>query len=610
MRNWTEVSPAHLANPTVLLALDFQISSQVERARKLGVTETWLKYRWEPEQMAARVRAIVDGKSLPAQEPSERESWLAQFVRAGLLSVEECRRVQDFMQHGMAEVPAILRLGKFPPEHERYLWELHYGTDSVDLDLHRLDPRVAALIPEQLALGLRVVPLRLDGEDLLLATSEPGDLPDVDTVAKTVGRTVLPLYASPVQIENALMYCYSGRELAREAEELRAGVREAKFFGGRSLEEVVNAKPVIAFMDGLLFRAIYERASDIHVEVREAGTVVRLRIDGMLQDDEQLPQEMGAPLIARVKIMAGMDVVQRRLPQDGRITVPFRNRSLDFRVSTLPCFEGEKVVIRLLNPEASPEHLAGLGFQEGQLELFTRLIHAPHGWVLVTGPTGSGKTTTLYAALRQRNRPETNVVTIEDPVEMRIPRANQVQVQPEIGLTFANVLRGVLRQDPNVVMVGEIRDAQTAELAAQASLTGHLVLGTLHTNDAASTVLRLLDMGLPDYILASTLTGVTAQRLLRRLCRHCRVRSDLPFEGERVWTAVGCSRCRDGYRGRLAIHELLEITEPVREAILARSGLDRLRELAAQQGMLTLRKSALRRAQSGETSIEDVLRLT
>ena len=387
------------------------------------------------------------------------------------------------------------------------------------------------------------------------------------------------------------------------------------------LEDGAQA-PVIRMINALLLQALRERASDLHFEPYEARSVVRFRIDGVLRDVIEPPRALHAALVSRLKIMASLDIAEKRLPQDGRIALKLGDKQVDVRVSTLPTGAGERVVLRLLDKDSARLDLAALGMSEGTLVQIDRLIREPHGIVLVTGPTGSGKTTTLYAALSRLPRGTTNMMTVEDPIEYALDGVAQTQVNPRIELTFARSLRAILRQDPDVIMIGEIRDLETAQIAVQASLTGHLVLATLHTNDAASAVTRLADMGVEPYLLASSLLGVLAQRLVRTLCPTCRVAAPAsPGEAklmaavglppsQPVWSAAGCAQCNDtGYRGRTGVYELVVMDNDLRLEVQRRRGSEELRAMAIAKGMRTLLEDGLRAAREGITTVDEVLRV-
>ncbi|MGH7964938.1 MAG: type II secretion system ATPase GspE, partial [Candidatus Binatia bacterium] len=391
------------------------------------------------------------------------------------------------------------------------------------------------------------------------------------------------------------------------------------------LRDLASEAPVIRLVNALIARALEQRASDIHIEPFEKELRVRYRIDGILHDVDAPPRKLQAALISRVKLMAKLNIAERRLPQDGRIKLRMLGREIDLRVSTLPTLYGESVVLRILDRSSIVVSLDSLGFPRDTLEEFDTLITRPYGMILVTGPTGSGKTTSLYGALDKINSPDKKIITIEDPVEYQLRGVNQIHVKPQIGLTFANGLRSIVRQDPDVIMIGEIRDYETAEIAVQAALTGHLVFSTLHTNDAAGAVSRLLEMGVEDYLLASSLLGIMAQRLVRTLCRHCR----RPVEGGvrptgngsgtngqeivpmAVYEPQGCEECAmTGYHGRSGIFELLPLSEGVRQLILKRASADIIKNCAVSEGMRTLREDGWRKVSEGTTTVAEVLRVT
>jgi type II secretion system protein E len=388
------------------------------------------------------------------------------------------------------------------------------------------------------------------------------------------------------------------------------------------LEKLAREALVIKLVNLLIHQAVQERASDIHIEPHERQLKVRYRIDGILHDAASPPKSLHPAIVSRVKILAEMDIAERRLPQDGRVKVKAADRQVDLRVSTLPTLYGESVVIRLLDRSAGVMALNELGMRADTLEEFCRLITRPHGIILVTGPTGSGKTTTLYGALNRIYSPQKKIITIEDPVEYELVGANQINVRPQIGLSFARGLRHIVRQDPDIIMVGEIRDRETAEIAIQAALTGHLVFSTLHTNDAPGALTRLLDMGIEPYLVASSIIGVLAQRLVRLVCRACKKEivpepealREIEFPAssrpEKVWTAEGCERCRQtGYGGRTGVFELLPITDKVREEVLSKVSASAIKQRAAQQGMRTLLVDGRDKVREGLTTIEEVLRV-
>ena len=466
----------------------------------------------------------------------------------------------------------------------------------------------------------RIMPVADRGDSLLVAVADPFNREAAAALSYLLGRPVECGVMAAGDIERALERLY-GRGAAVVVEAPEGGL--AGEDDVRRLEDMASEAPVIRLVHDLITRAVEAQASDIHVEPREDSVRVRYRIDGVLATVETLPPALRAAVTSRIKIMANLNIAERRLPQDGRVKSTVRGKPIDLRVSTMPTMLGESVVLRILDRSSVEFDFKRLGFHGAVLETFAGLLAQPNGIVLVTGPTGSGKTTTLYTALNRLNRADSKLFTVEDPIEYQLAGISQIQVQPKIGLTFAHALRSILRQDPDIVMVGEIRDLETAQMAIQASLTGHLVLSTLHTNSAAASLTRLMDMGVDDYLLASTLTGVLAQRLVRRLCERCAVPDDAPprFVIERLGESrcalgslrrkVGCPACRQtGYRGRTTISELLVMNEALRRKVLERAGESAIAAAAVGGGMVAMFDDGLAKALAGETAIEEVLRVT
>jgi general secretion pathway protein E len=472
-----------------------------------------------------------------------------------------------------------------------------------------------------------VMPIAVDEDGVRLAMVDPSDRYAADAVALHTGRPVVPCIAVPADLEQQLERLYgSGRTAITEIVDTVDGPGLADDDTDiERLRDLASEAPVIRLVNLLIGKAVEARASDIHIEPFENRLRVRFRIDGVLRDQEAPPTRFRAAMISRVKIMANLDIAERRLPQDGRIKLAVRGREIDLRISTVPVMHGESVVLRILDRTGVNLDFDALGFGGEGLAAMIDLLRRPNGILLVTGPTGSGKTTTLYTGLQLLNDAERKILTAEDPVEYQIEGVNPIQVKRQIGLTFAHVLRSVLRQDPDVIMIGEIRDLETAQIAVQAALTGHLVLSTVHTNSAASTVTRLLDMGVENFLVTSTVIGVVAQRLVRRLCPDCRVpyRADRALaqsalailgdaaEGQTLYRPGGCPRCGGtGYRGRSVVFELLPMLPAVRRAILDREDESRIEEKAVASGMRTLYADAIDKAASGVTSLEEVLRVT
>ncbi len=474
----------------------------------------------------------------------------------------------------------------------------------------------------------QAVPLREDDEELALAVADPTDSFVLSAVQMASGKRVRPYIAAPNEIDAALERLYGGGRSSMGAivDNIETRVDDEEDLGDVAhLKDLASEAPVIRLVNLILTKAVESRASDIHIEPFENRLIVRYRIDGVLHEVESPPRRLSAAVISRVKIMASLDIAERRLPQDGRIKLRIQGKEIDLRVSTVPTMHGESVVMRILDKGGVPLDFQALGFEGRPLERFIEVLDQPHGILLVTGPTGSGKTTTLYTALDRLNRPDVKIVTVEDPVEYQMPGINQIQVKPQIQLTFANALRSIVRQDPDIIMVGEIRDLETVRIAMQSALTGHMVLSTVHTNDAPSTVSRLLDMGAEDYLLTSTVNGILAQRLVRTLCSHCRqpynalpevieqmgLRRYAPRGEVVLYRPVGCPQCAGtGYWGRVCIIEMLVMTDHLRSLIMRHTTAGELRAAAIAEGMETMFENGLRKSLAGVTTIEEVLRVT
>jgi len=457
--------------------------------------------------------------------------------------------------------------------------------------------------------------------------ADPLDRYVIDAFGLVTGRKIAVLLGLPSEIDAAFNRLYvAGRSnIGQIVGEVEGPIELEESSDVQHLKDLASEAPVIRVVSLIMERALEARASDIHVEPFENRLIVRFRVDGVMQEVESPPRRLAAAVISRIKIMANLDIAERRLPQDGRIKLRAKNKEIDLRVSTVPTMHGESVVMRVLDKGGVPLNFDTLGFDPATLKLFLDALTRPHGIVLVTGPTGSGKTTTLYTALQLLNKPDVKILTVEDPVEYQMEGINQIQVKPQIGLTFANALRSIVRQDPDVIMIGEIRDLETAQIAVQSALTGHMVISTLHTNDASSTVNRLLDMGVEDYLLTSTVNGILAQRLVRSLCKACREPYEpLPevvqefdlkrFAGDSpivLYRPVGCEACGDtGYAGRLGIMEMLPMTDTIRSLIMRHAVSGDIRRQAIEEGMQTLYEDGLRKVLAGVITLDEVLRVT
>ena len=498
------------------------------------------------------------------------------------------------------------------------------GLDFIDLSEHTIAPSVAGQIPENLARRYQALPVAWDDDGrLVVAMADPSNVFAVDDIRAITGAEVATVVATAGQLQDAIdrFHRLDGEvdTMAQEAADELADPEDLA-----DVNEVVEDAPIVKFVNLLITQAVHDRASDIHVEPGERDLRIRFRIDGVLHEVMHSPKSIQAGVISRLKVMSEINIAERRVPQDGRMSLTVGGKPIDLRVATLPTVFGEKVVMRILDKGQALLTLDDQGFLPDVLARYESSYRKPYGTILVTGPTGSGKSTTLYATLNILNEVHRNIITVEDPVEYRLPGINQVQIHSKAGLTFSSALRSILRADPDVVLVGEIRDRETAVIAIEASLTGHLVLTTLHTNDAASTPLRLVEMGVEPFLVTSALDCVLAQRLARKLCERCReqyqpseaelVEAGWPMEEIDEWPvlyrAVGCSACgRTGYRGRFALHEVMLVTEEIERLIIERRSTEDLKKEAVMQGMIPLRSDGLRKVQAGLTSLEEVFRV-
>jgi type IV pilus assembly protein PilB len=500
-----------------------------------------------------------------------------------------------------------------------------YNVPAVDLDELQPDEHSIELIPSEVATKFQVVPIKREGRVLTVAMANPDNIFAIDDIKFITGLEVRPVVSTETAIKRAIDRFYESAdslaEVMKDMQEDFEIVEEIDDDGGLAEAQSEDA-PVVKLVNSLIADAVNKGASDIHVEPFEKKLRVRYRIDGVLHEMMSPPQKMKSAIISRLKIMAELDIAEKRVPQDGRIKIRIGNKKIDLRVSSLPTIFGEKIVMRILDKSNLQIDLTKLGFQPDALQKLVRGIEMPYGMVLVTGPTGSGKTTTLYSALNKINLPEYNIMTAEDPVEYNIDGINQVMVHEEIGLTFAAALKAFLRQDPNIVMVGEIRDLETASIAVKAALTGHLVLSTLHTNDAPSTVNRMIDMGIEPFLVSSSVNVILAQRLIRKLCAKCKKKEKIHPEALRelgvgseeafeIYGPVGCPACSNtGYAGRSGLYEVMPISDALREMILNRSSATEIKDQAVREGMITLRGDGIIKLKAGITSLEEVLRET
>jgi type IV pilus assembly protein PilB len=554
------------------------------------------------------------------------------LVQKDLLTPDQLRRAKD--EAGATGTRLGFQITKLGYIEENTLAEfmsMEYGVPSINLDEFDIDPDVVRLIPEDVAVKHTILPVNRAGSTLIISTADPSNIFALDDVKFLTGYNVEPVVAPEEAIRRAIdRYYDSSSSLADvmsdfEDEEFEV-VTEGESLDVAELERATEDAPVVKLVNLILTDAIKKYASDIHVEPYEKSFRVRYRIDGVLYEVMKPPKKLRNALTSRIKIMANLDIAERRLPQDGRIKLKMgKDREMDYRVSVLPTLFGEKIVLRILDKSSLQLDMTKLGFEEEQIHGFKDSIYRPYGMVLVTGPTGSGKTTTLYSALSELNQTTTNISTAEDPVEFNLPGINQVHMHEEIGLNFAASLRAFLRQDPDIIMVGEIRDFETAEIAVKAALTGHLVLSTLHTNDAPSTINRLLNMGIEPFLVASSVNAVVAQRLARRICEECaeedpEVTAEAleeagmsPEEASACEARVGrgCPNCAEtGYRGRVALYEVMLLSETLKGFVLNGASAAEIKQEAIREGMTTLRRSALNKVAGGVTTLKEIYRIS
>jgi len=554
------------------------------------------------------------------------ESLLAVLHDKQKLSVAELKKVERVQKTSVSEsVPQLLvKLGLCSELDvaDAFVESGHF--EKVAPDQYPLEMQLPETVPLRFLKHYHVIGLN-QNDELTVALMDPEDRFVIDALKLATGKNIIAKVGLLSEIDAALEVQYGeGRsQMDKLVDDL--SVDDLGEEDLEHLKDLASEAPVIKMVNLIMQRAIETRASDIHIEPFEQSLKVRLRVDGVLKDIDAPSVKSTAAVISRIKIMAKLNIAERRLPQDGRIKVQMLGKELDLRVSTIPTMYGESVVIRLLDKENTVLDFAALGFAGKHLQQFIDVLSQPHGIILITGPTGSGKSTTMYAALKQLNTSERKIITVEDPVEYQMEGVNQIQAKPQIGLTFASALRSIVRQDPDVIMIGEMRDLETARIAVQSALTGHLVLSTLHTNDAAGGVTRLLDMGLEEYLLTSTVNGILAQRLVRKLCPECKQSYTPPsdiVEGMKLrrfapsgdiilYKPVGCPACGGlGYRGRLAIIEFLQMTDPLRKLIMAHEEAGAIQKLAIEEGMTTMYENGLVKALQGITTLEEVLRVT
>ena len=562
------------------------------------------------------------------------------LIKENLITSDQLRQALEHQKASGGRLgTCLMKLGFISDDEITGVLSRQYGVPSINLKYYEVDATVIKLIPQDTAIRYQIVPLSRVGSTLTIAMTDPTNVFAMDDIKFMTGFNVEPVVASETAIAEAISKFYgdteSEQELSKvmkdltgeEAADLELAAEEQEM-NLAELEKAAEEAPIIKLVNLILTDAVKRGASDIHIEPYEKEVRVRFRIDGILQAVMSPPMKLRDAIISRVKIMAKLDISEKRLPQDGRIMIKYRKdnkiKDLDFRVSTIPALYGEKIVMRLLDKENLRLDMTKLGFEPESLSKFERAILRPYGMVLVTGPTGSGKTNTLYSSISRLNTPETNIMTAEDPVEFQLAGINQVQMKDQIGLNFAAALRAFLRQDPNIILVGEIRDFETAEIAVKAALTGHLVLSTLHTNDAPSTISRLMNMGIEPFLVATSVNLICAQRLVRRICSNCKEVLKVPEQAmldagytqeelatTQIFIGKGCGTCnKTGYKGRVGLYEVMEINDELRELVLVGASALELKKKAVDNGMLTLRRSGLTKVALGMTTIEEVVRET
>jgi type IV pilus assembly protein PilB len=566
------------------------------------------------------------------------------LLKENLISAEQLKQAIEHQKaNGGRLGNSLVKLGFLSDDEVTAVLSRQYGVPSINLSYFEVDQSVIKLIPMETAMKYQILPLSRVGSSLTVAMVDPTNVFAMDDIKFMTGFNIEPVVASETAITEAIKKHYGSVEDVERKKEIEEIVSFIDEGGAESveleaedestlnlaaLEKAAEEAPVIKLVNYILTDAVKRGASDIHMEPYEKEYRVRYRVDGMLQTIMNPPLKLRDAIISRVKIMSKLDISEKRLPQDGRIMIKMmhngKKKQLDFRVSVLPTLHGEKIVMRLLDKENLRLDMTKLGFEPESLAKLQKAIFKPYGMVLVTGPTGSGKTNTLYSSISQLNKPDTNIVTAEDPVEFQLPGINQVQMKEQIGLNFAAALRSFLRQDPNIILVGEIRDFETAEIAIKAALTGHLVLSTLHTNDAPATISRLMNMGIEPFLVATSVHLICAQRLTRRICTECKVEEEVspqvlidagfsPEEARtmKIYKGQGCSACNNrGYKGRVGLYEVLEITDEIRELILVGASALELKKKAVEQGMISLRRSGLVKVMAGMTTLEEVIRET
>ena len=547
------------------------------------------------------------------------------LIEAGIITESQLNEAVEEQKSTGKKLGEILKGKKFITQDDIVqVLEFQLGIPHVNLERYDIQPEAVKKIPDNIARIHELIPIQIADGKLVVAMSDPLNIFAIDDVKIYSGMDIIVNIASSEDIRKAIDKLYSNQEAVTIAEQLKKD-EIIKADDRESIEQIVNSTPIVKLVNNIIEQGIKARASDIHIEPQEKYVKVRYRIDGQLQEISKYDASLLPAISTRIKITGNMDIAEKRLPQDGRMSVTVDGNTYDLRLSVLPIIYGEKIVIRVTSKSTFIKDKTELGFYKGELDTFTNILQNPHGIILVTGPTGSGKSTTLYAAIKDLNRNDVNIITVEDPVESKIEGINQVQVNTKAGLTFASALRSILRQDPDIIMIGEIRDLETANIAISAAITGHLVLSTLHTNDAPSTISRLVDMGIESFLVGSSLVGILAQRLVRRVCPKCSeeytpdefeskiLRNDLNIDSTetiKLTKGRGCAFCsHSGYRGRVGIYEIITVTPKIRQLINSRAATDVIKEQAIEEGMQTLKANCLRLVIDGKTTISELVRV-
>ena len=557
---------------------------------------------------------------------AERKPLGEMAVEAGLITPEQLQRALETQKStGSFIGETLIDLGFLTANDLGSFLQEQFHISYLSLEELQMAPEVVGVLSEQVVRRFNVLPIRREDNRLYVAMVDPLNFNAIQELRMLTGCQISPLVTTGKEMNQAINEAFSVQKKAAQAieeiETQKGGAEDD--LSVTELEEAIDQAPVVRLVDTVMTGALNEKASDVHLEPQKDEMRVRYRVDGVLHDQMTIPKRHQAAVVSRIKIMSGMNIAERRQPQDGHISLKSGDHEVDLRVSTIPTIFGEKIVARVLDASAMLVTLEKLGFSAEQEEIFVSLIGKPYGMILVTGPTGSGKTTTLYAALERINDPTKNIVTVEDPVEYQLAGINQIQVNPKAGVTFAGAMRHIVRQDPDIVMVGEIRDFETAEIAVQAALTGHLVFSTLHTNDAPSAVIRLVDMGVQPFLISSSATGVVAQRLARTICRNCKEPYQPPDEalkqlgitseqvkGAQFSRGAGCRECnQSGFRGRIGVYELMKMTEDLRKLVMKQGTAEELKKVAIAEGMTTMWQGGVDKVLAGITTLDEVVRV-